>query len=435
MESVWELSDRRTVGEQLSGDVNTDVLVIGGGLTGILCAHMLMREGVDVVMAEADEIMGGVSGRTTAKITAQHGLIYSQIVRQFGAEKARLYLNSNMEALEEYRRICANVDCDFEERDAYVYARVDSAETERKIREEAGVLKKLGCELKQVHDTTLPFPVACALEFPRQAQFHPIKFALALARELRIFTHTPVRELVGTTAVTDRGKIKAKKIIVATHFPFINKHGLYFMKMYQQRSYVLALEGAKPVGGMYIDGGENGLSFRDCGELLLLGGGGHRTGKPGGSWRELTRFAKKYYPHASVKYRFATQDCMTLDGIPYIGAYSAGTENLYVATGFNKWGMTSSMVAAKLLCDIIRGRSNPYTELYSPSRTVFRSQLGANALEALVGWLTPSSRRCPHLGCALKWNPAEHTWDCPCHGSRFSSSGRLLNNPATGDLK
>ena len=243
-----------------------------------------------------------------------------------------------------------------------------------------------------------------------------------------------VRELKGTTAITDRGRIKADKIIVCTHFPFINKHGSYFMKLYQDRSYVIALENAPKPDGMYVDENDKGVSLRDCGDLLLLGGGGHRTGRRGGAWRELEDFAARNYPDAKVKYRWAAQDCMSLDSVPYIGRYSARTPDIYVATGFNKWGMTSSMVSAMLLTDMLKGRENPYAPVFSPSRTMLHPQLAANALEAAVNLLTPTAKRCPHMGCALKWNSEEHTWDCPCHGSRFTESGRLIDNPATGDI-
>ena len=270
--------------------------------------------------------------------------------------------------------------------------------------------------------------------FPHQAEFHPLKFLGAIAGKLTIYEHTAVRELIGTRARTDNGSIAAEKIIVTTHFPFLNKHGSYFLKLYQQRSYVLALEGAADVHGMYIDERENGLSFRNSGELLLLGGGGHRTGKQGGCWQELSDFAAKAYPGAREVARWATQDCMTLDGMPYIGRYSARTENLFVATGFGKWGMTTAMAAAGILADLVQGRENPYAGLFSPSRSLLRPQLAINGLEAITNLLTPTTRRCPHLGCALKWNAQEHSWDCPCHGSRFTEEGKLIDNPATGDL-
>ena len=185
---------------------------------------------------------------------------------------------------------------------------------------------------------------------------------------------------------------------------------------------------------MYVDEAKTGFSFRNYGGLLLLGGGGHRTGKNGGNWQELRDFAKKNYPGAVEKYCWAAQDCMSLDSIPYIGKYSKNTPNLYVAGGFNKWGMTGAMTAAMLLCDMVCGRRSDFEELFDPSRNMIRWQLLINGFESAKNLLTPSRKRCPHLGCALKWNPAEHSWDCACHGSRFDESGRVLDNPANGDL-
>ena len=222
---------------------------------------------------------------------------------------------------------------------------------------------------------------------------------------------------------------------MTTHFPFLNKHGSYFLKLYQHRSYVIALKNAPDVGGMYLDEAQAGMSFRNYEDLLLVGGGGHRTGKKGGAWQELRNFARRYYPQDDEQYHWAAQDCMSLDGVPYIGPYSASTTDLYVATGFNKWGMTTSMVSAEILSDLVQGRENPYAEVFSPSRSIFHPQLAVNGFEAVVNLLTPTARRCPHMGCALKWNAVEHSWDCPCHGSRFTCDGKLIDNPATGDLK
>jgi hypothetical protein len=207
------------------------------------------------------------------------------------------------------------------------------------------------------------------------------------------------------------------------------------MKLYQRRSYVIALENADNVNGMYIEETEDGMSFRNYENLLLIGGGGHRTGENGGNWRVLREFAHKHYPGAVEKFAWATQDCMSLDGISYIGNYSKSTPNFYVATGFNKWGMTSSMVAATLLTDMITGKANRYAETFSPQRSVLKPQLFINGAKSAVNLLNLSAKhRCPHLGCAMKWNSAERTWDCPCHGSRFSKDGKLIDNPSTGNL-
>ena len=431
MPSLWEQTWEHTPFPPLEGDTSTDVLVIGGGMAGVLCAYWLQRAGVPYLLAEAETIGSGTTKNTTAKITSQHGLIYDRLIRTLGVERAKQYLAANQEALETYRELCRGIDCGFEEKDAFVYARQDR----RKLERELAALERLGVHSEFAEHLPLPFPVAGAVKFPRQGQFHPLEFLSALSKDLHICEHTPVRELEGTTAVTPRGRITAKQIIVTTHFPFLNKHGSYFMKLYQHRSYVLALENAPDVGGMYVDEAQKGMSFRNYRNLLLVGGGDHRTGKQGGGWRELRAFAERYYPQAAERAHWAAQDCMSLDGVPYIGAYSASTAGLYVASGFNKWGMTSSMVAARLLSDLVQGKRSPYEDVFSPSRSILRPQLAVNGFEAAVGLLTPTARRCPHLGCALKWNPQEHTWDCPCHGSRFTENGALIDNPATGDLK
>lgn len=427
MDSLW----RKTVDlprfDPLERDVNTDVLIIGGGMAGILCAHMLKQAGVDCVLVEADRLCGGVTGDTTAKITAQHGLIYHKLLRRFGAEQAALYLRANQEAVGRYRQLCRHIDCEFQQQDNYVYSHSrDQLEREREA------LQLLGMPAELVHSTPLPFSVAGAVRFGEQGQFHPLKFVAGLVPGLPIHEHTKVLELKPGEAVCHGGRIRARRIIVATHFPVLNKHGGYFLKLHQHRSYVLALKHAPELEGMYVDEAQAGLSFRRYGELLLLGGGGHRTGKQGGGWRELESFARRYWPKSRVIARWATQDCMTLDGMPYIGRYSGRTRGLYVATGFNKWGMTSAMVAARVLTDLIQKKENPYARLFSPSRSILHPQLAANAAQSVVGLLTPGPR-CPHMGCVLKYNREEHSWDCPCHGSRFTREGELINNPATDD--
>lgn len=417
--------------KELNGDAETDVLIIGGGAAGLLCGYFLKKRGVDYIILEGDRILSGVTGATTAKITTQHGLIYSRIVKEMGYDKARLYFEVNRRALETYREMSKIYPCDFTEVPSFVYLR----EGEQRLVDEAETVRRLGFPAEKVNVTELPFKVAGAVRFPGQARFNPVKFFSQIAKELNLYEKTFVREISPNRVVTGNGTVRARKIIIASHFPILNKHGYYYLKMYQSRSYVIALENAQELEGMYVDGEENGLSFRNYGDLLLLGGGGHRTGKKGGNWQELRDFAKKYYPEATEKYHWATQDCMTLDGVPYIGKYSSGTEGLYVATGFNKWGMTSSMAAAQILSNIVMGTGNKYEDVFNPSRSIIRPQLFVNAGEAVLNLIGFSKKRCPHMGCRLKWNKAENTWDCPCHGSRFSEEGKLLDNPATGNIK
>jgi glycine/D-amino acid oxidase-like deaminating enzyme len=383
------------------------------------------------LLLEAAEICGGITKNTTAKVTLQHGLLYDKMLRRFGADKARLYVKAQQNALAEYARLCRGIDCDFEVRDSFVYA---LREPER-LQREVAALGRLGVDATLCDARELPFARAVAVCVKDQAQLHPLKFLYAIAKDLPIFEHTKVLELMPHRAKTDRGDVAFKNLIVATHFPMLNKHGLYPLKLYQHRSYVLALRGAPPVRGMYADEADTGLSFRSCGDLLLLGGGGHRTGKQGGCWQELENFASRNYKNAETVGKWATQDCLTLDCIPYIGQYARSTPDVFVATGFNKWGMTNAMVAADILCDLVQGSSNPYAAVFDPSRSVLRPQLAANLFSSAVGLLTPTAPRCPHLGCALKFNRAEHTWDCPCHGSRFTVNGELIDNPATDDKR
>ena len=225
---------------------------------------------------------------------------------------------------------------------------------------------------------------------------------------------------------TERGEVRARHIVLCTHFPIRNVPGLYFARMHQARSYVLALDGAPDVGGMWRDASDGGYSLRNAGGLLLLGGAGHRTGRHpvSSSFRLLRDAARTWYPDARETARWSAQDCMTPDGIPYIGRYARTLPGVYVASGFNKWGMTGSMAASELLCDLItRRRDYPYARLFSPRR-LSRPEIVYSFADA---------PRCPHMGCALQWNPDTRTWDCPCHGSRFTRSGRLLDGPAVRD--
>lgn len=431
MKSVWQEAASLPSFPELERDIRTDVLIIGGGIAGILTAYRLKERGIDCVIAEKGRICSGVTGNTTAKITSQHGAIYAKLLKNIGAENARKYLLANENALKQYEKMSRKIDCDFENKDSFVYSLNDK----KKLTDEILALDRIGFTADFVEDIPLPIKTVGAVRFPKQAQFNVLKFLSAVTKDLKIFENTFVKEMVGTNAVTDRGKIFAKKVVAATHFPFINKHGLYSLKLYQHRSYVIALENAGDVSGMYVDENKKGMSFRNYGDLLLLGGGGHRTGKKGGSWNELRAFAKTYYPEAKEKYFWSAQDCMSLDCVPYIGQYSKNTPDFYVATGFNKWGMTSSMAAAEILADLITDRKNDFADVFSPSRSMLKLQLPVNGFESVIGLLTPSKKRCPHLGCALKWNEAEHSWDCPCHGSRFSEDGKVLDNPANGNLR
>lgn len=432
MNSLWMDGEKpRNRNKPLSGNIDTDTVVVGGGLAGVLCAYMLKERGIDSVVLEAKRIGTGVTCNTTAKITAQHRLVYSQIEKQYGFPAAKDYWEANQTAVEEYRRLAQTFPCDFEEKTAYVY----SKNSRQKLDEEGALYRRMGVEPVFLKQSPIPVRTVGALGMPRQAQVHPMKLVNGVSGGLHIYENTFATHIQPGKVVTETGCINARRIILATHYPMVNIRGLYFMKLSQHRSYVLALSGAQDPGGMYIDEKEEGgLSFRTYGGYLLLGGGGHPTGKQGGGWAELRRVAREAYPDAQERYAWAAQDCMTLDAIPYIGRYHGKNRALYVATGFNKWGMTGCMVAARLISDLIADGESRYERLFSPSRSMLHPQLFANMGQAALG-LISFGKRCPHMGCALKWNPQEHTWDCPCHGSRFDCNGNLIDNPAKRGIR
>lgn len=429
MGSVWLENLNIKKFPKLDGDKKTDVLIIGGGIAGILCAYFMHKQGVDYILTEAKTIGMGISKNTTAKITFQHSLIYDNLIKQFGHNYASQYLEANKKALKIYKDLCKDIDCDFEEKPAFTY----SCDNIEKLENEIKALLKLHYKAEFISEVPIPVKTVGAIKFDNQAQFNPMKFIAKLSESLNIYENTFVKKVDANTAFTDHGNISAKKIIIATHFPFINSHGAYFLKMYQHRSYVIALKNAQKLDGMYVDESQSGMSFRNYKDLLLIGGSDHRTGKKGGGYKELRDFAKENYKSAHERYCWATQDCMTLDSVPYIGSYSKNTKDLLVATGFNKWGMTSSMVCAMILSDIILEKENNYSDIFNPSRSTLKPQLFVNLGETLKSFSTPTIKRCPHLGCALKYNEEENSWDCPCHGSRFDENGKLIDNPAMRD--
>lgn len=431
--SVWSAVDMPEF-PAAQGNIKTDALIVGGGIAGLLAAYELQRSGVSCVVAERKRICSGITGRTTAKVTFQHGLIYQKILRGCGAEKAKMYLEANQNALRRYAELCRKIDCGFKKTDSFIYSRSDRAVLENEVK----ALARIGFAAELCEVTELPFPTVGAVRFKNQAVFDPLRFLRGIVAEMggnaQIFEHTHIIEICGRTALSKRARITADKIVIATHFPFINAHGSYYLKLYQSRSEVIALKDAPKLHGIYMDENVYGYSFRNCGDMLLIGGEAHKTGEPCRR-AELEEFAKRSYPNAEARYLWGAQDCMSLDGIPYIGNYSALTPNTYVATGFNKWGITTAMAAAEILRDKILGKPSPYAEVFSPSRSILKRQLLVNGISAAKNLLTPTAPRCPHLGCALKWNVDERSWDCPCHGSRFARDGRLLDNPSNVDLE
>ncbi|MGI5970942.1 MAG: FAD-dependent oxidoreductase [Oscillospiraceae bacterium] len=418
---------------ELKGDITTDVLVIGGGMAGVLCARSLRDKGVECVLAEAKTIGCGITRGTTAVLSAQHDTLYTDLVKKAGSVKAKQYLDANLQAVERFRAMSRDIDCDFEDRPSIMYTQGDAST----LKTEALIVNRLGFPAEFITKTPLPIEITGAVKYPGMAQFHPLKFLAGAVKGLNIYENTFVHDVRGTTAYTRKGKISAKKIIIASHYPFINRRGLYFMKLYQTRSFIIVLENAGDVGATYVGTADGSIYFRNYKNLLIVGGGDHRTGTKvkSGGFARVNEFVSRYYPEAEKKYVWATQDCMSLDGVPYIGNYSPAMPNIYVATGFNEWGMTSSMVAAEILSDMITGIDNQFAPVFDPHRSMLKTQLFINLGETLLNFVMPVSKRCTHLGCSLKWNEAERSWDCPCHGSRFDERGKLIDNPAMRDAR
>ncbi|AGX44008.1 FAD-dependent oxidoreductase [Clostridium saccharobutylicum] len=478
MESVWNSEVNFRKREALSKDIECDILVIGAGMAGLLTAYMLTKSGREVVVIDAKSTASGVTKNTTAKITCQHDLIYDSIIKEFGEEGASQYFKANQLAIEKYKEIIdeENIDCDFERKDAYVY----SVDNTKSLEDEYIAAKKLGIDAELVDEVNLPFKVKGALKFKNQAQFNPLKFLQTISEKLTIYENTTALDITEEISVVTKDdiKIKANKIIVATHYPFLNTPGYYFMRMHQERSYVLALENAQDVNGMYKGIDKNAYSFRNYKNLLIFGGAAQRAGEneEGGAYEKLRKAAKEFYPNSIEKYHWSAQDCMTLDNIPYIGHYSSKTPDIYVETGFKKWGMTTSMVAAMIISDMILGKENDFSEIFSPGRfdmsasmknaandlmitaknfIAQRIDIPEESLESIQrghggiveyngqktgvykdndGKVFAVSTKCAHLECELHWNDDELTWDCPCHGSRYDYKGNWIESPTNKSL-
>ena len=368
MASIWSLDTQFPKMKPLKGDISTDVAVIGAGLAGLLTAYLLHQEGFKLVVLEGGQIASGQTMNTTAKITSQHNLIYDNLIRQFGIQQATQYAMANEKAIKMYDEIIKkeNISCEFERKPAYVYTLKDRS----KIEKEVEAANQVGIKAEFTTSTSLPMDIKASVLFPNQGSFNPLQFLKEIIKPLKIYEDTMVREIKENTVITDGGMVRAKHIVVATHYPFINVPGYYFLRMHQERSYVVGYANTPQLDGMYIDEDKSGFSFRNYKEYLILGGPGHRTGenKYGGYYEKIRRAAKEFYPESKEVCHWSAQDCVTIDNVPYIGLYSASTPNLYVATGFKKWGMTTSMVSAMIIRDKILEKKNPYEEVFSPQR-------------------------------------------------------------------
>jgi len=491
MISYWVETTSRPSFHKLEKDLETDVCIIGAGITGIMTAYMLLNKGLKIAIIEKGEICSGVTENTTAKITSQHGLIYNYLEVTFGTEFAKLYLESNENAIDTIEKIIKreNINCDFERTDNYIYTCTE--EYLQRIKDEVKTVKGLGLEAELIDKANLPFKIKSGIKFPNQAKFHPLKYLYRIVEVLEnngveIYTNSIVQDTKRNgdsyEVITEGGSIKSKYVVMATHYPIKSFPGLHFLKMYQDRSYAIAIEPrAKIDAGMYISAESPIASFRPINdELLIIGGEDHKTGDNSKNldicYKSLETYAKEIYPSMKVKYKWATQDCVSLDKVPYIGEFSNLMPNLYIATGYKKWGMTTSHVAAEIIRDKILKVKNKYEEVYKSTRmgplknhkefgNMLKQSVYSLAINKIKipkykyedlendtggvvefegekmgiykdkeGKIYAIKPYCKHLGCELSWNNLEKTWDCPCHGSRYDYTGKLINEPATEHL-
>ncbi|GGE33201.1 oxidoreductase [Pullulanibacillus camelliae] len=479
---------------QLEDNLQVDVVIVGGGITGLTAAYLLVKEGLKVAVLEAGKLLNGTTGHTTAKVTVQHGLIYDEFIQNIGKSRTRLYYEANAEALSFIRKTIEehSIDCDFSEQDAYIYATTEHYA--RKLEKEAKAYAKLGIDGGLVNNLALDIDIQNGLVMKNQAQFHPVKY---LARFIDVIKEKGGLIFEDTTAVnvktgkepvvfTRKGlEVTGRYVLVCSHFPFYEGKGFYFTRMHAERSYVVAVKTKKHYpGGMYINAEDPVRSLRSTmmngEEIVLVGGESHKTGQGTDTmahYKALETFGDELFGIDRVAYRWSAQDLVTLDKLPYIGELTSGEANILVATGYRKWGMTNGTAAALLLRDYVMQQETPYQKLFTPSRFYLHPSLknflveNANVAGHLIkGKIEAPNRKmndfandeggvvihkgqrkgvykdkegalhvvdttCTHLGCEVEWNDGERTWDCPCHGSRFSYTGEVIEGPAETPLQ
>jgi glycine/D-amino acid oxidase-like deaminating enzyme/nitrite reductase/ring-hydroxylating ferredoxin subunit len=493
VESYWIATTPKTDYPTLQDNMKTDVLVVGGGMTGITTAYLLQKEGFDVIIIDSSRIAISTSGHTTAKITSLHNLKYSKLINEIGSDGARKYGEVNENAISMINKLISeeNIQCDFSRQSSYVYTQ--DQQYLQKIEDEVNAASSIGLPASFKASIPLPIPIEGAVCFDNQAQFHPRKYLLALAESFvknggHIFENTTAidihedRECI--TSTRDGFGIISNKVVVASHFPFYDGGGFYSARMYGERSYGLAVKSSVKVpGGMYISYENPIRSVRtqpldNEEQLLIISGEHHKTGQDSYEkehYTNLMKFAEVTFSATDVPYRWSAQDYTAMNEIPFIGHISANKYNIFIATAFQKWGMTSSTVSAIIIRDIITKGKSDVEEVFKPSRFTpvssaknfikenlnvvdnlingklqslpfeINLEIGeakavevdgkkAGAYRDMDGNIFIVDTTCKHLGCEVHWNSAETSWDCPCHASRYSYDGTVIEGPALKPL-
>lgn len=415
---IWK--DINLKKKKLMTPLHTEVLVIGGGMCGMLTAYQLTKAQKQVVLITANEIGDGRTKRSTAVVTALQDLSYSQLAKKNEA-KAKLFLKANLEAVQAYKNLKKELDFELETVSSYKY----TIHEDQRLKKEFEWLRKNHASV-QFHEQDH------ALELKEQAQMDPISLLLALSKHLTIYEHTRVLKIEGNTAYTAHTKIEAEHIVIATGYPFLRWKGGFFYKLAQNKSYVVAVKQKSKMNPFNaIQLYDDAYYFRTFKDYLLIGSGNDRVGSKKNGFKKLEEYCKN--SHFKMVKQWQNQDTKTLDKLPYIGRYK-GKHNWYVATGFEMWGMTGSMISAHLLTDLIIGKKNTYDTLFDPYRPIVFTSFMTQLWHSAKGLLSPSVKRCPHLGCALHWNEASNRFECGCHGSTFTSEGKILDSPSNKDV-
>ena len=458
MESFWN-KDKTKKFDEIKENVNVDTCIIGGGIVGFSTGYYLSQS-QKVAIVERDTICSHTTGCTTGKITSQHGLFYNYLINSKGMEFAKKYLDANEKAIQNIENIInrENIKCDFEKQDAYVFTEKDDEIP--KIEIEYNAVKSIDNKKSElVKKVSAPLNVRLAIKFKNQAQFNPVKYTEGLVQSILKNGSIIYEESKATDIEKDgdkyiiyvnNNKVLANNVVIATRYPFISMPGYYFLKMYQSTSFaVVADVREKLFEGMYISSEVPTVSFRTIKDgdkrLLLAVGYDYKTGTGGliNGYRNLEKVIRRIYPASQFLYRWSAEDSISLDKYPYIGEFSNLMPNVYVATGFNKWGITSANISANIITDKILGRNNEYEEIFKarrvePVKNI--KEVGNMLKEAgngiFMSRLTlPEKPKCTHLGCELHFNNVDKVWECPCHGSKFTEEGKVIESPANKDLK
>lgn len=463
--SFWLETEKKKEYKELQEDIECDVCIIGGGITGLSCAYYLTKNNLNTVVLEKDKIASKTTGHTTAKITSQHDLFYDYLIMSKGNEFAKKYYKANQQAIDNIEKIIKEekINCDFERVGAYVYTKdINLVEN---IKKEVEAVESIDGDCEFTKDVELPIEIKGAIKFPNQAKFHVTKYINGLSKAIekykgniyentKVVDYTKEDDIFKVLVKTEKDNyiVKCKYLIVATRYPIFNVPGYHFIKMYQEISYAVAAKMPKDleINDMYICKEKPVLSTRTVkhngDNYLLVIGNNHKTGENVNTkerYKILEETAKQITGN-EVEYRWNTEDCIGLDKIPYIGKYSNLIENMFVATGYKKWGMTSSNITANIITDMIMKKENEFLEIFDATRLepIKNSGEVGNMLKEVAKSIvaprldiTREKKYCTHLGCELTWNELTETWDCPCHGSRFEEDGKQIEAPSIKDMK